>query len=87
MSILLIYLFHPRNKNNKYPEIDIEVKLLLFLYGIITLLTLNWKVFLTESQIANFYKKIFLIHNSNSNANANANSNSNANANSNKLGD
>ena len=59
MSLLLIYLFRPRSPTTKSPEIDTEVRLLLFLYGIITLLTMNWKVFLSDSQIKKFYEKLF----------------------------
>ena len=49
MSIVLIYLFYPRNKN--IPVIDSHTRLLLFLYGIITIFTANWEMFFDISII------------------------------------
>ena len=53
MSLLLIYLFNPRY--NKPIVLDYETKLLLFLFGIILLLTAKWKLFIDESVV---FKKI-----------------------------
>ena len=49
MALLLIYLFNPINKT---PIIlDKETKLVLFLFGIILIVTAKWKVFFTESKL------------------------------------
>ena len=48
MSILLMYLFNPR-KNNMH-MIDVESKLLLFLFGFILIFTANWSSFLKEAK-------------------------------------
>jgi hypothetical protein len=55
MSILLLYLFYPRHV--KPPEIDAQSRLLLFVYGIIILFTLDWKKFIDESKIINFLRE------------------------------
>ena len=47
MSILLIILFNPWHKNEKY--MNEEVKLLLYVFGFILLTTANWQLFLEES--------------------------------------
>jgi uncharacterized membrane protein len=47
MSILLIYLFNPRHDHK--PLIDKHVKVLLYLFGFILLITAKWNVFFTES--------------------------------------
>ncbi len=57
MSILLLYLFYPRHINP--PEIDTQSRLLLFLYGIIILFTLDWSKFIDESRIINFIRTRF----------------------------
>jgi hypothetical protein len=47
MSILLTYLFNPRqNRNNM---INAETKLLLYLFGFVLLITANWSTFIGES--------------------------------------
>jgi membrane-bound ClpP family serine protease len=46
-SILLIYLFNPRA--NHIGMIDNETKILLYLFGLILLLTENWSSFIHES--------------------------------------
>ena len=48
MSILLIYIFAPRHDRSM--EIDHEMKILLYLYGIITIITANWNVFFKEAK-------------------------------------
>jgi hypothetical protein len=50
MSLLLIYIFNPRttNYNNL---ITSEVKILLYLFGFILLITAKWGVFFTESKL------------------------------------
>ena len=57
MSILLLYLFYP--KHITPPEIDIQSRLLLFLYGIIILFTLDWTKFIDESSLIKFIRKQF----------------------------
>ena len=47
MSLLLIYLFNPLTNNINI--IDKETKTLLFLFGLILLITANWETFITES--------------------------------------
>ena len=47
MALLLIYLFNPRHDHRAL--IDSHVKLLLYLFGFILLITANWSVILTES--------------------------------------
>lgn len=49
MSIVLIYLFYPRSKNP--PVIDGHTRLLLFLYGILSILTADWEMFFNTSVI------------------------------------
>lgn len=44
VSILLIYLFNPYH-DNKYLLDDKYVKLLIFIYGILMLITFDWTVF------------------------------------------
>jgi hypothetical protein len=47
MSVLLTYLFNPRqNRNNM---INGETKLLLYLFGFVLLITANWSTFIGES--------------------------------------
>lgn len=47
MSVLLLYLFNPRATNTC--TLNKEVKLLLFLFGFVLLLTENWSTFIHES--------------------------------------
>jgi hypothetical protein len=49
MSIFLVYLFYPRSNN--IIMINGESKLLLFLFGIVLLLTENWSSFFHESPL------------------------------------
>jgi uncharacterized BrkB/YihY/UPF0761 family membrane protein len=53
MSLMLIYLFYPRS--TKPIIIDYETKLLLFVFGIITIIGAKWDVFIKESP---FFKKL-----------------------------
>jgi hypothetical protein len=53
MAILLIYLFNPIK--NKMFMINNETRLLLYLFGIVIIITADWKIFLKES---NIFKKI-----------------------------
>jgi hypothetical protein len=46
MSLLLVYLFNPRT--NHISMIDSETKMLLFLFGLVLLLTENWTSFIYE---------------------------------------
>ena len=48
MSLLLIYLFNPRT--TKSVVINGETKLLLFLFGIVLLITADWNTFIKESK-------------------------------------
>jgi hypothetical protein len=52
MAILLIYLFSPRA--NRINMIDNETKLLLYLFGLILLLTADWQHFLSSSKLKVF---------------------------------
>jgi len=45
MAILLIYLFHPGAKI----QIDGETQILLYLFGVILLITAKWGIFFKES--------------------------------------
>ena len=49
MAILLIYLFNPRT--NRSIMIDYETKVLLYLFGIILLLTAKWDEYIYDSII------------------------------------
>ena len=49
MAFLLIYLFNPRNAKTVM-ILDSETKLLLFLFGIILLVTAKWKTFFSQSK-------------------------------------
>ena len=57
ISILLLYLFYPKYVNP--PEIDTQTRLLLFLYGIIILFTLDWTKFIDKSSFIKFIRKQF----------------------------
>ena len=56
MSSLLIYLFYP--KLNNVVLIDSETKLLLFLFGLILIITADWGVFVTQSLLFTEFKSI-----------------------------
>jgi len=56
MSCLLIYLFNPRS--NRVVLIDNETKVLLFLFGIIVLITAKWNIFIKENQIFKYFQSI-----------------------------
>ena len=56
MAVLLILLFNPRYK--KKIEIFGEVKYLLFLFGIILILTSNWSIFIQHSYILHLPREI-----------------------------
>ena len=58
MSILLIYIFNPRIERTKY--INNEIKLLLYLFGFITLLTAEWGIFFKESPIVKDIKGLII---------------------------
>ena len=48
MSLLLIYLFNPRYNNQVV--IDYEMKLLLYLFGFILIITAKWSAFFEEAK-------------------------------------
>lgn len=54
MALLLIYIFNPRSMN----FINYETRLLLFLLGIILLITANYGIFFTETKHTILFKKI-----------------------------
>ena len=56
MAIILIILFNPRYKNKV--EIFGEVKHLLFLFGIILILTSNWALYIQHSYLLNYLEKL-----------------------------
>lgn len=47
MSVLLIYLFNPRRDRKEM--INKETKIVLFLFGIVLIITADWSVFFKES--------------------------------------
>lgn len=47
MSLLLIFLFNPRENNILL--INKETKMLIFLFGVILIITANWKLFIHET--------------------------------------
>jgi len=49
MSLLLIYIFFP-HANNRMNLINSEVKLLLFLFGFVLIITAKWSIFINESK-------------------------------------
>lgn len=49
MALLLIYLFN--SYNNKTNCIDYETRILLFLFGIILIITAKWNYFITTSPL------------------------------------
>ena len=53
MAILLIYLFNPRK--NRMFMINNETKLLLYLFGIVLIITAKWETFFKTSDV---FKKI-----------------------------
>ena len=53
MALLLIYLFNPRR--SKPAVITNEMKILLYLFGFILLITADWSIFITE---AKWFKEI-----------------------------
>jgi hypothetical protein len=53
MSLMLMYLFYPRS--TKPIIIDFETKVLLFVFGVITLIGAKWDIFIKESPV---FKKI-----------------------------
>lgn len=57
MSVLLIYLFNPRSPNY-YNQMTNETLLLLFVFGIINILTANWEIFISESVAINYIAKL-----------------------------
>jgi amino acid transporter len=48
MALLLIYIFNPRMPNTNL--LNFEVKLLIYLFGIILIITADWKLFFHESK-------------------------------------
>jgi uncharacterized BrkB/YihY/UPF0761 family membrane protein len=53
MAFMLMYLFYPRS--TKPIIIDFETKVLLFVFGVITLIGAKWDIFFKESPI---FKKV-----------------------------
>jgi uncharacterized membrane protein len=49
MAVLLIYIFNPRQQNEKY--ISKETKLLMYVFGFIIIITSDWNQFIDESTI------------------------------------
>jgi hypothetical protein len=46
MSVLLIFIFNPHYRNQKY--ITKHMALLFYLFGFIIILTVNWKMFMND---------------------------------------
>ena len=57
MSLMLIYLFYPRS--TKPIIIDYETKLLLFIFGIITLIGAKWDIFIKQKYMR--YRYIYIL--------------------------
>ena len=55
MAILLIYLFNPRMERNVI--INGETKLLLYLFGVVLLITANWDTFFHEAEWFQYLQK------------------------------
>ena len=55
MAVLLIYLFNPRTEKNVM--IDVETKLLLYLFGIVLLITAKWDDFFHEAKWFQYLQK------------------------------
>jgi uncharacterized membrane protein len=49
MALLLIYIFNPKNQNEK--NIDKETKILMYIFGFIIIITSDWNQFIDESTI------------------------------------
>jgi len=56
MSFMLMYLFYPRS--TKPIILDFETKVLLFVFGIITLIGAKWDIFIEESPVFKKVQKI-----------------------------
>jgi len=56
MAVLLIYLFYPREKSI---YIDNETRFLLYMFGIVLLLTADWAKFIGESKGIRIFQSIF----------------------------
>jgi uncharacterized BrkB/YihY/UPF0761 family membrane protein len=56
MALMLMYLFYPRS--TKPIIIDFETKVLLFVFGIITLIGAKWDIFIEESPVFKKVQKI-----------------------------
>jgi hypothetical protein len=56
MSCLLIYLFYP--KQNQNVVINGETKLLLFLFGLILIITAKWNVFIEDAKWFKTFQQI-----------------------------
>ena len=54
MSILLIYVFFPRRQIPL--QIDYEMRILFYLFGIILILTAKWDIFIDESHIYKLFE-------------------------------
>jgi hypothetical protein len=49
MAVLLIYIFNPRQQNEKY--ISKETKFLMYIFGFIIIVTSDWNQFIDDSTI------------------------------------
>lgn len=49
MSLLLIYLFNPRQNNSN--NLNFETKLLLYVFGFIMIITAKWSTFIHENPL------------------------------------
>ena len=89
MSILLIYIFNPHH--TKRVPINSEMRLLLFLYGWVMILTAKWDIFFSETKwLQPLFKKLGINFDNDNNNSQNKNTHSsqaNTNANANASGD
>jgi hypothetical protein len=53
MGLLIIFIFNPNHKNEIY--LNNEAKLLLYLFGIIIIITSDWSKFISNSLILDYF--------------------------------
>jgi hypothetical protein len=56
MAVLMIYIFNPRK--SRINLLNKEIKILLYLFGFILLITADWKIFFSESKWFKYLQQI-----------------------------
>lgn len=59
MAILIIYLFYPKRR---ITSIDYDTKLLLFMFGIVLLITADWATFIGQAKWVHFVQSLVSMH-------------------------